>query len=146
MLSLVIETIGTGSKHRPPTAALFPAPDRVVSCHNLPNPHAQFPTKTGRDPAVRDWLLGQPHVETFLTSRFEQLCDDLHDLHTGKVRRAADTAWTVHVQCTGGIHRSVVIADALATRLVGLAQTWQPTLYIRLYYTSLREAAHVRVS
>lgn len=146
MLALVFETIGTGTKHRQPTAPVFPSPDRVIACHNLPNPHKQFPTATGRDPAVRDWLLSQPNIETFLAAQLERLTDDLYDMQTGKVQRNAEYAWTVHVQCAGGLHRSVVIADALATRLLTTAQSWKPALYLRLYYTSLREVPSVRVS
>ena len=147
LLALSIETLATGIAHtRLPTVAQFPTPDRTISCHHLPNPHKTFPTLTGRDPQVQQWLMAQPNMGTFLATLVERIADDLHDQLTKPTPQTADPTWVVHLQCPGGRHRSVAVADLLAERLLLQAQQWVPTVFIRLYFTSLHEVPHVRVS
>src|SRR5690606_24529383 len=49
--------------------------DRVVDCRFLPNPHwvPELRPKTGRDPAVRDYVLGQRGAKEFLDAYSEVL-------------------------------------------------------------------------
>jgi RNase adapter protein RapZ len=88
--------------------------DMVMDVRFLPNPHwvDELRPHSGQHPAVRDYVLGQPGAEKFL--------DTYHDL-LGQVvdgyRREGKRYMTVAIGCTGGKHRSVAIAEALAARL-----------------------------
>jgi UPF0042 nucleotide-binding protein len=88
--------------------------DMVMDVRFLPNPHwvDELRPHSGQHPAVRDYVLGQPGAEKFL--------DTYHDL-LGLVvegyRREGKRYMTVAIGCTGGKHRSVAIAEALAARL-----------------------------
>ena len=90
--------------------------DLVVDCRFLPNPHwePELRPYTGRDPVIRDYVLGQPGAKPFL-DRYTELLALLSEgyLHEGK------RYLTLAVGCTGGKHRSVVIAEELAQRLAG---------------------------
>jgi UPF0042 nucleotide-binding protein len=88
--------------------------DLVVDCRFLPNPHwvdALRPL-TGKDPAVRDYVLAQPGAREFLAA----YRDLLRLVETGYVREGKRYA-TLAVGCTGGKHRSVAMAEALAAQL-----------------------------
>jgi RNase adapter protein RapZ len=88
--------------------------DMVMDVRFLPNPHwvDELRPHSGQHPAVRDYVLGQPGAAKFL--------DTYHDL-LGLVvegyRREGKRYMTVAIGCTGGKHRSVAIAEALAARL-----------------------------
>jgi UPF0042 nucleotide-binding protein len=90
--------------------------DVVVDCRFLPNPHwvEELQPFTGRDPAVRDYVLGQPGAAAFL-DRYAELVR----MTTDGYRREGKRYLTLAVGCTGGKHRSVAIAEALAERLAG---------------------------
>jgi UPF0042 nucleotide-binding protein len=88
--------------------------DLVVDARFLPNPHwvPELRPKTGQDPEVRDYVLGQTDAEEFL------------DRYTGVLRllipgyrREGKRYLTLAVGCTGGKHRSVAIAEEFARRL-----------------------------
>ena len=88
--------------------------DWVVDVRFLRNPFwdQELRPQTGLDAAVRDYVLADPHTD--------ELCDRLSELlswastHYGaKGRRHLHVA----VGCTGGRHRSVVVAEELARRL-----------------------------
>jgi UPF0042 nucleotide-binding protein len=88
--------------------------DMVMDVRFLPNPHwvDELRRHTGQHPAVRDYVLGQPGAEEFL--------DTYHRLLSFVVegyRREGKNYMTVAIGCTGGKHRSVAIAEALAERL-----------------------------
>jgi RNase adapter protein RapZ len=88
--------------------------DVVVDCRLLPNPHwvAELRPRTGLDDDVRDYVLAQEGAQEFvaewaaLLRRYEK-----GYLHEGKHFA------TIAVGCTGGKHRSVVVAEQLAERL-----------------------------
>lgn len=88
--------------------------DMVMDVRFLPNPHwvDDLRPHTGQHPAVRDYVLGQPGAEKFLDTYHELL-----DLVIEGYRREGKRYMTVAIGCTGGKHRSVAIAEALATRL-----------------------------
>lgn len=100
-----------GFKHGVPRVA-----DLVFDVRFLPNPHwvEELRPLTGRDEAVRDYVLDDPdaraflvHVEamlTFLVPRYEA---------EGKAYL------TIGIGCTGGRHRSVAIVEHLAEFLQG---------------------------
>jgi RNase adapter protein RapZ len=88
--------------------------DLVVDCRFLPNPHwvPELRPSTGLDPAVSTYVLEQPGAKDFL----ERYAEVLQILAEG-YRREGKRYVTVAVGCTGGKHRSVVIAEQLARRL-----------------------------
>ena len=88
--------------------------DTVMDVRFLPNPHwvDNLRPQTGQHPEVRDYVLGQPGAIEFLDS-YHQLLDVVIDGY----RREGKRYMTVAIGCTGGKHRSVAMAEALAARL-----------------------------
>ena len=88
--------------------------DLVVDCRFLPNPHWREELRpfNGRDEVIRDFVLGQPGAREFL----DRYADLLTLLAAGFTREGKHYL-TLAVGCTGGKHRSVVIADELAAAL-----------------------------
>ena len=88
--------------------------DTVMDVRFLPNPHwvDELRPHTGQHPAVRDYVLGQPGAVEFLDT-YHQLLDVVIDGY----RREGKRYMTVAIGCTGGKHRSVAMAEALALRL-----------------------------
>ena len=85
--------------------------DLVVDVRFLPNPHwvDALRPRTGQHPAVRDYVLRQEETARFL----DRLEDLLRVALPGYVREGKQYL-TVAVGCTGGKHRSVVLAEELA--------------------------------
>jgi len=88
--------------------------DLVADCRFLPNPHwvPALAPLTGEDREVRDYVMDQPGAAEFL------------DAYVGAVRvtlegyqREGKHFAMLAVGCTGGKHRSVVIAEQIAGRL-----------------------------
>jgi UPF0042 nucleotide-binding protein len=90
--------------------------DTVMDVRFLPNPHwvDELRPHTGQHAAVRDYVLGQPGAHEFLET-YHRLLDVVIDGY----RREGKRYMTVAIGCTGGKHRSVAIAEALAQRLAG---------------------------
>ena len=90
--------------------------DLVADCRFLPNPHwiAELAPKNGLDQAVRDYVLGQPGSQEFIKSYLDVL-----QMTLSGYERSGKHFMTVAIGCTGGKHRSVVIAEELASRLAG---------------------------
>ena len=88
--------------------------DLVVDCRFLPNPHwvPELRPLSGRDPAVRDYVLSQPGAQEFLDGYSQLLA-----LFVDGYGREGKRYLTLAVGCTGGKHRSVAIAEQLASRL-----------------------------
>jgi UPF0042 nucleotide-binding protein len=93
--------------------------DIVFDCRFLPNPFwiEELRPYSGLDEPVRDWVLGQPESEAFL----EKL-DDLLTSTLPAFVREGKSYLTIAMGCTGGRHRSVALAEALAERLGGHGQ------------------------
>ncbi len=100
--------------------------DLVFDCRFLPNPHwvDELRPLTGLDDPVRKYVLGQPETESFLTK-----LDDLLSLLLPAYVREGKSYLTVAVGCTGGRHRSVVLAEELAKRID--AHGFSPTMHHR---------------
>jgi UPF0042 nucleotide-binding protein len=88
--------------------------DLVVDCRFLPNPHwePELRPYSGKDPVIREYVLGQPDALPFL----DRYSDLLGLLITGYVHEGKRYL-TLAVGCTGGKHRSVVMAEELGERL-----------------------------
>ena len=88
--------------------------DTVMDVRFLPNPHwvDELRPHTGQHPAVRDYVLGQPGAGEFIDT-YHRLLEVVIDGY----RREGKRYMTVAIGCTGGKHRSVAIAEALAARL-----------------------------
>lgn len=88
--------------------------DIVMDVRFLPNPYFVENLKplTGLDPKVREFVLEKEETKEFL-SQFVKL---MHFLLPNYVREGKSYL-TVAVGCTGGVHRSVVIAEELARHI-----------------------------
>jgi UPF0042 nucleotide-binding protein len=93
--------------------------DIVFDCRFLPNPFwiEELRPYSGLDEPVREWVLGQPESAAFL----EKLDDLLTSILPAFVREGKSYL-TIAMGCTGGRHRSVALAEALAERLGGQKQ------------------------
>ena len=88
--------------------------DIVFDCRFLPNPHwvEALRPLTGLDAPVREYVLEQPGTGEFLDE-----LDRLFDLLLPGYEQEGKAYLSIGVGCTGGRHRSVVIAEQLARRL-----------------------------
>lgn len=88
--------------------------DLVIDVRFLPNPFwiPELREFTGLDTDVRNYVLSQEGAEEFLDRYLELL-----RLISGGYRREGKRYLTLAVGCTGGKHRSVVVSEALASRL-----------------------------
>ncbi|MGN6607434.1 MAG: RNase adapter RapZ [Jatrophihabitans sp.] len=88
--------------------------DLVVDVRFLPNPFwiPELRDLTGRDEEVRDYVLAQDGADTFL-DRYAEVLEIIGAGYTREAKRYL----TLAVGCTGGKHRSVVMARQLAARL-----------------------------
>lgn len=103
--------------------------DMVMDVRFLPNPHwvDELRPHSGQHPAVRDYVLGQPGAQRFLSTYHELL-----GLVLDGYRREGKRYMTVAIGCTGGKHRSVAMAEAL----VGLLSA-DPNLAVRALHRDL---------
>jgi UPF0042 nucleotide-binding protein len=107
--SLLISSISFGYKHGVPLEA-----DLVFDVRFLPNPHfvPEFRKLTGRDKKVVAYLNQFPQTKEFLDRVTELLLFLLpHYIREGK------SYLTLAFGCTGGQHRSVMIAEEMRRRL-----------------------------
>jgi aminoglycoside/choline kinase family phosphotransferase len=86
----------------------------VFDCRGILNPGriAEFKTKTGRDKEVKDFLEQQTRMPEFLNSAYNIVDIAVEDY----IRRDFESL-SINFGCTGGQHRSVYAADALARHL-----------------------------
>lgn len=86
----------------------------LFDVRHLPNPHfiPELKPLSGHDSRVVKYLRSQPEVEETL-NRFTDLLDYLLPLY----KREGKSYVTVGIGCTGGRHRSVMVANALGRRL-----------------------------
>jgi UPF0042 nucleotide-binding protein len=98
-----------GYKH-----GLPPDFDLVFDCRFLPNPHwvDDLRPLTGLDPDVRAYAFDHPAAEPFLDQ-----VTGLLELLLPEYEREGKAYLTIAFGCTGGRHRSVAVAEEIATRL-----------------------------
>jgi RNase adapter protein RapZ len=107
--SLRLSVVSFGYKYGLPVDA-----DLVADCRFLPNPRwvEELAPLTGQDERVRDYILAQPAANEFLDSYTATLRITLDGY-----RQQGKHYVTLAVGCTGGKHRSVVMAEEIAARL-----------------------------
>jgi RNase adapter protein RapZ len=95
-----------GFKYGVPTDA-----DMVADARFLPNPFwiPELRPHTGKDPDVRDYVLGQPGALEFV----ERYAEALRPVLAGYQRENKSHA-TIAIGCTGGKHRSVAVVERIA--------------------------------
>jgi RNase adapter protein RapZ len=88
--------------------------DLLFDCRFLPNPYwsEDLRSLSGLDAPVRQFVLSQPETTEFLGK-----VDDLLTMLMPAFVREGKSYLTVAIGCTGGRHRSVALAQALAERL-----------------------------
>jgi UPF0042 nucleotide-binding protein len=110
-ITLRVSVVSFGFKYGLPVDA-----DMVADCRFLPNPHwvAALAPLTGQDREVRDFVLEQRGARDFLRAYLEAVQVTLAGYAGGGKHHVM-----LAVGCTGGKHRSVVIAEELAAQLAG---------------------------
>jgi UPF0042 nucleotide-binding protein len=118
---LQTNVVSFGFKHGVPLDV-----DMVFDCRFLPNPHwvDELRPQTGLDEPVREYVLGQPETDAFLTK-----VDDLMALLLPAFVKEGKSYLSIAVGCTGGRHRSVVLAEELARLLA--KRGFEPTVQHR---------------
>ncbi len=106
---LRIAIVSFGFKYGVPLDA-----DLVFDMRFLPNPYwiPELRAHTGREEAVSSYVLAQPGAREFL-DRVVWLMEPMLEGYLREGRRYI----TVAIGCTGGKHRSVAVAERLASRL-----------------------------
>lgn len=106
---LAVSVISFGYKHGLPLDA-----DMVFDCRFLPNPHwvDELRPLPGTSRKVRGYVLGKEATNQFLA----KVRDLLSLLLPGFIKEGRHYV-TIAVGCTGGKHRSVVVADEIARYL-----------------------------
>ena len=106
---MLVSCVSFGFKHGVPEDA-----DLMFDVRFLPNPHfvPEFRPLTGRHPRVAKYIRSFPQTKEFI-SRISELLIYLlpHYIHEGK------SYLTISFGCTGGQHRSVMIAEDVGKRL-----------------------------
>jgi len=121
-VSILIESFGYKN-------GLPPNADFVFDVRCLPNPYWELPLRrlNGTDKPVKAFLDSAPAVQ--------EMIDDIVDFLHKWIPRYQDSQrsyLTVAIGCTGGMHRSVYVAEAIANRLGGAARA------IRTHHNELR--------
>ena len=107
--TILVSCVSFGFKHGVPDDA-----DLMFDVRFLPNPHfvPEFRPLTGRDPRVAKYIRSFPQTKEFISRISEMLVYLLpHYIHEGK------SYLTISFGCTGGQHRSVMIAEDVGKRL-----------------------------
>lgn len=106
---LRVEVVSFGHKYGPPKSV-----DLLLDVRHLPNPYFQKHLKhlIGEDKAIVDFLLAEPEV-TETIARFTDLLLYL----LPRYQREGKSYLTIGVGCTGGRHRSVMVANSISKAL-----------------------------
>jgi UPF0042 nucleotide-binding protein len=106
---LLVSCLSFGFKNGVPLDA-----DLVFDVRFLPNPHfvPEFRKLTGQNPLVAKYVRSFPQTEEFL----DKVTDMMHFLLPHYVKEGKSYL-TIAFGCTGGQHRSVMMAEEMAKRL-----------------------------
>ena len=107
---MAVRIVSFGFKFGAPVDA-----DIVLDVRFLDNPHfvADLRPLPGTDPRIVEFVLGRPETRDFMQHAFGLLQFSLP-----KYEREGKSYLTIAIGCTGGRHRSVVVAEALAKQLM----------------------------
>jgi RNase adapter protein RapZ len=107
--TLAIQLISFGYKYGVPIES-----DLVFDVRFMQNPYYvdELRHQSGLTDAVRDYVLGQP-----IAARFLKSIEEFLDFTVPAYVSEGKTRLTIGIGCTGGYHRSIVVADELATWL-----------------------------
>jgi RNase adapter protein RapZ len=116
-----MSVVSFGYKHGVPMDA-----DVVFDCRFLPNPHWQEELRplSGLDAPVREYVLGQPDTSALLDR-----LDSMWELVLPGYEAEGKSYLTIAFGCTGGRHRSVVVAEEVARRIAKTGT--EPTVFHR---------------
>lgn len=108
---LHLTVLSFGFKHGIPVDA-----ENIADVRFLPNPHwvADLRPRNGMDPEVAAYVFADPAADQFVEA-YSRCLRVITDGYRQENKRFA----VVAVGCTGGKHRSVAVAEALALRLAG---------------------------
>jgi UPF0042 nucleotide-binding protein len=111
--TLRVSVVSFGFKYGLPVDA-----DMVADCRFLPNPHwiPELAPQTGQDEPVVKYVMSQPGATEFLDAFVRAV-----EVALAGYDRTGRHFVMLAVGCTGGKHRSVVMADEIAARL---SQNW----------------------
>jgi len=111
--ALRVSVVSFGFKYGLPVDA-----DMVADCRFLPNPHwiPELAPQTGQDEPVIKYVLSQPGATEFLDAFLRAV-----QITLAGYDRTGRHFVLLAVGCTGGKHRSVVMAEEMAARL---SQAW----------------------
>jgi UPF0042 nucleotide-binding protein len=103
---LAVQLISFGYKYGVPLEA-----DLVFDVRFIPNPYyiAELRPHSGLTEAVRDYVLDQP-----MTGRFITLLEEFLEFAIPAYVDEGKTRLTIAIGCTGGYHRSIVLAEVFA--------------------------------
>ena len=106
---LIISVISFGFKH-----GMLMDGDMIFDVRFLPNPFyiEELKEHTGKEPVIKEYLFMFPETQIFLT----KLVDMLEFLIPNYIKEGKNQL-VIGIGCTGGVHRSVTIADAIADKL-----------------------------
>ena len=106
---LIINIISFGFKYGIPIEC-----DLVFDVRFIPNPYyiESMKKHTGKHEDVRDYVLGMPETKIFNEKLY-----DLLDFLIPNYVKEGKSQLVIGIGCTGGRHRSVVIADELVKNL-----------------------------
>lgn len=106
---MTIQLISFGYKLGIPLEA-----DIVLDTRFLQNPYyvPELREQSGLTEPVREYVLGQPGA-----TRFLELVDQLLEFSIPAFEAEGKSRLTIGIGCTGGFHRSIVLAEEIASRL-----------------------------
>lgn len=107
-----VSVVSFGFKHGIPLDA-----DMVWDVRFLPNPYynPEYRHKTGRVPEVNSYIHSFDVTEQFLTTMFNTM-----DFLLPNYEKEGKSQFVVAIGCTGGMHRSVAMAEALYNHVQAL--------------------------
>ena len=112
--TMKVSVVSFGYKHGLPTDV-----DLVFDVRFLPNPHwdEELRPLTGLDAPVRDYVMSQELSQKFLTELYVML-----ETLLPAYKAEGKSYLTIAIGCTGGRHRSVVIAEQISQWLADYGQ------------------------
>jgi len=112
--TMQVSVVSFGYKHGLPTDV-----DLVFDVRFLPNPHwdEELRPLTGLDAPVRDYVMSQELSQKFLTELYVML-----ETLLPAYKAEGKSYLTIAIGCTGGRHRSVVIAEQISQWLADYGQ------------------------